>query len=208
MFRGGLSSRVTFMRQFQPYLGRVLLVAVLAISAGAAGRALAQDDDVERDQAVGHRQPGATTRRDEGAGRSADCPSGRRPGSQTRAISSRCSWRVGSDPLASERHLTDAQLTKLRLAGRADIKRFVDRLDQIARTYAHLTNDRDEMRSFIRALQDASSEVRIGFFVTDSLFCKTLARMLATDRGRGLAQASIQNDQSDGDQHAKPPGDP
>jgi hypothetical protein len=199
MFRDGLSSRVTFMTHWQPYFGRVLLVAVLTCTAGPAGRARAQEDDAERDQAVGTVSP--EQRLEEmrvrvdrqvvfGLG-----VQGIKPGDLLETLLSR---RLKS--LASERHLTDAQSNKLRLAGRADIKHFADRLDQIAKSYAHLMNDRDEIRKVGRALQEASSEVRNGFFVTGSLFCKTLARMPGPEPVRGLARVSIQKDRIGEDQ--------
>ena len=187
------------MRQMQPYLGRVLLVAVLITSAGLAGHARAQEDDVERDQAVGAVSRGPATRRDEGAGRSPDCPSSSasRESNPRDLLEMLLSRRLKS--LASQRRLTGSQSNKLWLAGRADIKHFVDRLDQIAYNFASSKRDRDELRNFTRAVQQASSEVRGGFFVTDSLLGKTLARMPGTELGRGLAQVSILNNQNDAD---------
>jgi hypothetical protein len=117
------------MTQLQPYLGRVLLAAAMATIVGTEGRARARDDDAERDQAVlvvrADQQLEEMRLRVDRQVVLLIGVQGIKPGDLLETLLSR---RLKS--LASECHLTDAQSHKLRLAGRSDIKHFVDRLDR------------------------------------------------------------------------------
>jgi hypothetical protein len=75
-------------------------------------------------------------------------------------------------------NLTEAQMAKLRLAGRGDIKRFLDRLDGIARILGDRQTNFDELRKAERELTEAANALENGFFREDSLFYKVLARQL------------------------------
>lgn len=164
------------MCQLQAYLGRLLLAAALTAIAGAVRHASAQERDTERDQPVGLV---SSEQRLESVRTQVDQAMVSRLGVQeikTRDLLEMLLFRrLGH--LAAKRHFTEAQSSKLKLAGRADIKHFMDRLDEIARNIAESSNDRNELRRFVREIQEAASDVRAGFFTKDSLFYKTLARL-------------------------------
>jgi hypothetical protein len=167
------------MNPLQSCFYRLLLGAVLVAIAGTGGRACAQDDEENEEKTQANAR-------------------------EARALAFRAwvnNWtasRLGIqgvrfrdfletlllrriNHLAADGHLTDAQLTKLKLAGRADIKRFMDRLDQVAGNFELAQVDgNDRLRASLE-LQAAWDDVHAGFFVKNSLFFKALTRMLSSE---------------------------
>jgi len=76
------------------------------------------------------------------------------------------------------RSLTPVQHKKLQLAGRGDIKRLLDRIEDERKTFEHLRADLDRCEKFLRRLQPLRLMVRRGPFTSESLFAKTLRKML------------------------------
>ena len=187
------------MSPVQSYLSRLLLVAVMLAIAGRDQRARAQDqeENEERTQASA-REAHAVAFRAWVSNFIAN-----RLGIQ--GIQSRDFLETlllrRIKHLAADGQLTEAQLAKLKLAGRADIRRFVDRVDKVARKFELTYTDRDEMRRANLELQAAWSDVQAGFFVQNSLLYKALTRMLSPERageqatlvveyGKGIADRS------------------
>jgi hypothetical protein len=80
--------------------------------------------------------------------------------------------------LEAECHLTPPQVKKLRLAGRGDVKRFMDRFDGIARTFAEPHSSVDDLRTAMLEMQDLRGLARQRLFDEKSLLGKTLAGTL------------------------------
>jgi hypothetical protein len=93
--------------------------------------------------------------------------------------------------LTAQCHLTEGQQKKLELAGRGDVKRFLDRFDHIARTLEDSESSVDDMRLAMRELQPLLNSIHLRIFSDDSLFAKTLATTLdpqqAAAREKALA---------------------
>ena len=72
--------------------------------------------------------------------------------------------------------ITEAQKMKLRLAGRGDIKRFFDRLEELKRKLQQGQNDPNA--NIWQAIQPLQVELNTGLFGDDSLYAKTIKRTL------------------------------
>ena len=83
--------------------------------------------------------------------------------------------------LKSEFVLTAEQVTKLRLAGHADVTRFEDRLHVIADRFEQEGITGNARQGAMVELQDALKSVETGFFVGDALFLKVLALVLGQE---------------------------
>ncbi len=73
--------------------------------------------------------------------------------------------------------LTPIQRKKLELAGRGDVKRLLDRIEDERKTFEHLRTEFDRCEEFLRLLQPLRLAIRRGPFGSDSLFAKTLKKM-------------------------------
>ncbi len=86
--------------------------------------------------------------------------------------------------------LSEIQQQKLRLAGHGDIKRFVDRLQQIAGGPSASTPLQALSGNVLADLEALDKSLKAGFFVEGSLFAKVLATTLSADqfgrRSRGV----------------------
>jgi hypothetical protein len=79
------------------------------------------------------------------------------------------------------RPLTSVQNKKLQLAGRGDIKRLLDRIEDERKTFEHLRTDLDRCEEFLMRLQPLRLAIRRGPFGSESLFVKTLKKMRAVE---------------------------
>jgi hypothetical protein len=84
--------------------------------------------------------------------------------------------------LEADCHLSTAQVKKLQLAGRGDIKRYMDRVDKIARAMEDPQSSIDDLRAARVEMRDLDSRASQRLFGDDSLFCKTLAGTLDVDQ--------------------------
>jgi hypothetical protein len=80
--------------------------------------------------------------------------------------------------LDADCYLTAAQVKKLELAGRGDIKRFMDRVDNVRRTLEDLRSSVEDLRAASLEMIDLDANANKRHFGDDSLLCKTLAGML------------------------------
>jgi hypothetical protein len=95
---------------------------------------------------------------------------------------------------AAECHLTADQVKKLELAGRGDIKRFMDRIDNIAKVIESPGSSAGDLQGAILEMNDLGAPVSQRLFGDRSLLCKTLAGSLdsdqAAEREKALAKRS------------------
>ena len=84
--------------------------------------------------------------------------------------------------LQEECHLTAAQIKKLQLAGRGDLKRFTDRVNQIARTMNDPHSSVEDLRAARLEMLDLDRRAGPRLFGDDSLLAKTLASTLDQDQ--------------------------
>jgi hypothetical protein len=75
--------------------------------------------------------------------------------------------------------ITDTQKKKLKLAGRGDIKRFFDRVEEVKRKFQTLNDPNANIWQEIQPLQ---VEVNAGLFGDDSLYTKTIRNTLTEDQ--------------------------
>jgi len=80
-----------------------------------------------------------------------------------------------------QRRLTPAQKTKLLLAGRGDIKRLFDRIEDERKQFELLRTDLRACQLFLRELQPLAQTMQQGPFDDGSLFAKTLEKMLKAE---------------------------
>ena len=76
------------------------------------------------------------------------------------------------------RELTPLQRKKLVLAGRGDIKRLFDRIEEERKEFHLVRTDFDRCGRFLRELQPLRVTIRQGPFEFGSIFAKTLKKML------------------------------
>jgi hypothetical protein len=91
--------------------------------------------------------------------------------------------------LDEECHLTAAQIKKLRLAGRGDVKRLKDRVNQIARTMENPHSSVEDLRAARLEMSDLDRRAGQRLFGDDSLFCKNIASTLDRDQAAALEKA-------------------
>ena len=82
----------------------------------------------------------------------------------------------------AECHLTAAQVKKLQLAGRGDIKRYMDRINRIASIMEGPQSSVDDLRMSRLEMNDLDTPTCPRLFGEDSLLCKTLANTLDEDQ--------------------------
>lgn len=82
--------------------------------------------------------------------------------------------------------MNDAQKRKLQLAGRGDIKRFFDRVEEAKRRYVLVMNHQNHnIWEDIQPLQTALSS---GIFLDESIFAKTVKKTLTSEQANLLAE--------------------
>lgn len=78
--------------------------------------------------------------------------------------------------------LTEVQKKKLLLAGRGDIKRFFDRVDEKRRRFLSVKRDQNNINEIFQEIQPLQVEMQGEHFGDGSFFAKTLARSLTDDQ--------------------------
>jgi hypothetical protein len=87
---------------------------------------------------------------------------------------------VRIDDLERTCGVTDAQKKKLKLAGRGDIKRIFDRVEEAKRTFRQAQNDPNN--NIWQAIQPIQLEVNAGLFGDESIFQKSIKKTLNDDQ--------------------------
>jgi hypothetical protein len=78
--------------------------------------------------------------------------------------------------------LTDAQKMKLKLAGRGDIKRFVDLYEKVKRKFQLVKNDQQKLQGIWQDLTPLQMMWQFGLFDEDSFLGKSLRNTLTTEQ--------------------------
>jgi hypothetical protein len=84
--------------------------------------------------------------------------------------------------------VTEAQKQKLRLAGRGDIKRFFDKVEELKRKYERGQNDPNA--NIWQEIQPLQVELNSGLFGDNSLYAKTIRRTLNHDQAARFESVS------------------
>jgi hypothetical protein len=79
-------------------------------------------------------------------------------------------------------NLSDGQKTKLQLAGRGDIKRYFDRIDEKRRQFQDVKNDMNKFAVFQQELQPLRVDGNSAMFGESSIFAKTIPKILTADQ--------------------------
>jgi hypothetical protein len=78
--------------------------------------------------------------------------------------------------------LSDAQKKKLQLAGRGDIKRFFDRVEDARKIFQAVKNDQNKFQEIWQHIQPLQTELSAGLFGESSIFRKTIRKTLTADQ--------------------------
>jgi len=160
--------------------GRLWVLALTLAIVGTGRIARAQDDEVIEDDAVGRgaavdvnvmvfQQPNFDQVDNWVFGRFGGSAAARS------RFDSALALRI--DDLDRAVGVTDAQRRKLTLAGRGDIKRIFDRVEELKRKF--LQNQNDPNNNIWQAIQPVQVEVNAGQFGEGSLFQKTIKKTLS-----------------------------
>ncbi len=90
--------------------------------------------------------------------------------------------------------MTDEQKRKLQLAGRGDIKRFFDRVEEAKRRYALVMNDQNH--NIWEDIQPLQTALNAGIFVEESIFAKTVKKTLNHEQSAMLAELEQQRNRN------------
>jgi hypothetical protein len=163
------------------HLGRVLLIAIILAAAGAAPVARAQDDEPEEnpqgplqpqvDPMLYERQLESWVFANFGGARAARS-----------RLESTLSQRVEDVERACG--LSAAQKKKLEVAGRGEIKRFFDRVEETRRKIRNLQGPWDNVRvnAIWHEAQPLQQALAVTWFDEQSLFCKALHHTLSAEQ--------------------------
>jgi hypothetical protein len=86
------------------------------------------------------------------------------------------------DDLAQSCELTESQRQKLQLAGRGDIHRLFDRIEELRRKFQTVKSDQNRIGEILQAMQPLQLTMRTGMFGESSLFAKALRSTLTTEQ--------------------------
>jgi hypothetical protein len=173
------------MRSFVRLFGTFVLAATMLALAGAGTVAFAQDDDDLIDDM--HAGPGqnegrVVVRNMQSINVNIDAwvYGNRRNGSgEGRLVSL---LKTKADELARMTGLSETQKQKLLLAGEGDVRRFVDRVDEIKLKHQATEFTQVEWQKIFEEIRPLQIELRSGLFRDDSLFGKTLRKALTADQ--------------------------
>lgn len=90
--------------------------------------------------------------------------------------------RLQVEDLARACKLTDEQKTKLRLAGRGDIKRYFDKVEQQRRKYRNKQYDQNEIGQVFQEIQPLQAPLRTGVFGDGSIYSKTVRNVMTPEQ--------------------------
>jgi len=86
--------------------------------------------------------------------------------------------------------LSDTQRQKLQLAGRGDIKRFFDRVEELRRRFQLVKSDQNRIGEILQEIQPLQLTFQTGPFGDTSIFSKTLNTTLTTEQREGYETAA------------------
>jgi hypothetical protein len=164
-------------------LARFLLVTVVLMSASGGFTARAQDDDEPEEN---QNAQAAVMLRAAAAQQMANVEQvdqwifGRFGGSGGARNKLDSSLKLRIEDLDRSCHISDLQKKKLLLAGRGDIKRFFDKIEEVKRKFHNGQNDPNA--NIWQDIQPLQVELNTGLFGDDSIYYKTIRRTLDGDQ--------------------------
>jgi hypothetical protein len=78
--------------------------------------------------------------------------------------------------------MSEDQKRKLQLAGRGDIKRFFDRVEESRKKFQLVNNDQNKLPEILQEIQPLHASLQSGLFADDSIFAKTLRVTLTPEQ--------------------------
>jgi len=161
--------------------GRLWVVALVLAIVGTGRIARAQDDEVVEDDAVERAAPNQIDVFNQPNFDQVDnWVFGRFGGSAAARARFDSALELRIDDLDRALGVTEAQKRKLTLAGRGDIKRIFDRVEELKRKF--LQNQNDPNNNIWQAIQPLQVEVNAGQFGEGSLFQKTIKKTFNDDQ--------------------------
>jgi hypothetical protein len=88
--------------------------------------------------------------------------------------------------------ITDAQKKKLALAGRGDINRFLDRVDEKRAKYLHTRQDPNKVNDIFQEIRPLQLAFNAGLFKEGSLFWKAIPKTLTDEQLASFEQAQAE----------------
>jgi hypothetical protein len=166
---------------------RLVAAALLAAWGSSAGPAAAQDDVPVEENA----QPQAEQQQFLVADETFDqWVFGQRGGNATASKSRlESALLVQIENLDRLCSLTEEQRTKLRLAGRGDIKRLFDRLEQMRKKFQLVKTDQNKINEFFQEVQPLQAVLSRGPFGPGSIFSKTVKSSLTPEQAEQAERA-------------------
>jgi hypothetical protein len=155
----------------------LLIVALLLAVGGGRRIARAQDDDVLDDDANLPAAAVAILQQQPNFDQVDNWVFGRFGGSAVARTRFDAALALRIDDLERACDVTDAQKKKLKLAGRGDIKRVFDRVEELKRTF-RITQNQPNINLW-QEIQPLQVEVNAGLFGDASLFQKTIKKTLS-----------------------------
>ena|SRR5579872_2008553 len=162
-----------------------LIAAIVAIAASAASPAFAQDED-EVDEAAA--QPDFVFA-DENFDQWVFGGRGNTGPARSR-LESFLQLQIADVDRVCE--LTEAQKQKLQLAGKGDIVRFFDRVEELRRKFQKVKNDRNKIGELYQEILPLRLTLDSGAFGDDSFFAKTLKSTLSADQTESHGRADLE----------------
>ena len=98
--------------------------------------------------------------------------------------------KVRLDELMRDCHLNEAQQRKLALAGRGDIKRFFDQVEEVRKKFLAVRNDQDRLNQVWQEIGPLQQQFSSGLFGEQSLFAK-VQRTTLTEEQQAKYQAAL-----------------
>jgi hypothetical protein len=86
--------------------------------------------------------------------------------------------------LARSMSLSDSQIDQLSLAGQGDMRRFMDRVDEVKARFEQTRRGPDTWRAILQECRPLQDDYRRGVFAEPSLFSKMMARIMTVEQIR------------------------
>jgi len=86
------------------------------------------------------------------------------------------------DELVRACALTEVQQHKLMLAGRADLKRFNDQVEEVRKKFLLVKNDQQKFNQIWQDINPLQQKLAAGLFGENSMFAKTVRKTLTEDQ--------------------------
>jgi hypothetical protein len=158
----------------------LVLAAAMSVILAPGRIALGQDNDVVEDDAIVPAPKGVIVVRQPNLDQIDNWVFGRFGGSAAARARFDAMLDLRVDDIVRACDVTDAQRHKLKLAGRGDIKRLFDRVEELKRAFQQNPNSPD--KNVWQAIQPLQAELNAGLFGDASIFQKSIKKTLSDDQ--------------------------